>query len=298
MYEFPISGVETYWWLPGLVAFLIASLTSTGGVTGAFILLPFQVSILGYTTPGASPTNLLYNIIAIPSGVWRYHRDRRMVWPLAYLTTLGTLPGVVLGVALRLKYLPDPRAFKLFAGVVLLLLGAKLAHDVIGRKKTARNALGNERFEVGSIKLSFRKIGFSFNKQTYETSTMALGAFSFIVGVVGGAYGIGGGAILAPFMVAVLHLPVHAVAGAALVGTFITSVVGILTYIFLGPLISGSSTAAMPDWLLGISFGVGGALGVYVGARLQRYFPARLIKGVLVTALLIIAAKYIAAYFW
>ena len=106
MYEFPISGVETYWWLPGLVAFLIASLTSTGGVTGAFVLLPFQVSVLGYTSPGASPTNLLYNIIAIPSGVWRYHRDRRMVWPLAYLKTPGTIPGVVLGVALRLKFLP------------------------------------------------------------------------------------------------------------------------------------------------------------------------------------------------
>ena len=37
----------------------------------------------------------------------------------------------------------------------------------------------------------------------------------------------GGGAIMAPIFVAVFGLPVHAVAGAALMGTFVTSVVGV-----------------------------------------------------------------------
>ena len=69
MFEFPISGVETWWWLPALVAFLISSLTSTGGVSGAFLLLPFQVSFLGFTGPAVSSTNLVYNIVATPGGV-------------------------------------------------------------------------------------------------------------------------------------------------------------------------------------------------------------------------------------
>ena len=77
MIEFPISGVETYWWLPILVSFLISSLTSTGGLSGAFLLLPFQMSVLGFTSPAVSATNLLYNIVAIPSGVARFYKEKR-----------------------------------------------------------------------------------------------------------------------------------------------------------------------------------------------------------------------------
>ena len=56
MFTFPVSGVETYWWLPTLVAFLISFFTSMGGLSGAFLLLPFQVSILGFITPAGTPT--------------------------------------------------------------------------------------------------------------------------------------------------------------------------------------------------------------------------------------------------
>ena len=96
MVEFPISGVETYWWLPVLVAFGISAFTSTAGVSGAFLLLPFQVSVLGFAGPAVSPTNLLFNVVAIPSGVYRYQRERRMVWPLAWTIVLTTLPGIAI----------------------------------------------------------------------------------------------------------------------------------------------------------------------------------------------------------
>ncbi|UCC18130.1 MAG: TSUP family transporter, partial [Dehalococcoidales bacterium] len=51
-----------------------------------------------------------------------------------------------------------------------------------------------------------------------------------LVGIAGGIYGIGGGAIVAPFFVAIVGLPVYTVAGAALMGTFITSVAGVVFY--------------------------------------------------------------------
>jgi len=44
------------------------------------------------------------------------------------------------------------------------------------------------------------------------------------VGIVGGVYGIGGGSIIAPFFVSFCGLPVYTVAGAALMGTFVTSI--------------------------------------------------------------------------
>ena len=80
--HFPVSGVETPFWLPPLVALVISFFTSMGGVSGAFLLLPFQVSYLGYTAPSVSATNQVFNVVAIPSGVYRYIREGRMVWPL------------------------------------------------------------------------------------------------------------------------------------------------------------------------------------------------------------------------
>ncbi|MBI5253753.1 MAG: TSUP family transporter, partial [Euryarchaeota archaeon] len=78
---FPVSGVETPIFVPPLVAFVISFFTSMGGVSGAFLLLPFQMSVLNFTSPAVSATNFVYNIVAIPSGVYRYLREGRMAWP-------------------------------------------------------------------------------------------------------------------------------------------------------------------------------------------------------------------------
>ena len=54
-------------------------------------------------------------------------------------------------------------------------------------------------------------------------------------GIVGGTYGIGGGAIIAPFFVSWFRLPVHTISGATLMGTFLTSVAGVIFYMIIAP---------------------------------------------------------------
>jgi hypothetical protein len=76
---FEVSGVTVSPLIPFLVAFFVSMLVASAGVSGAFLLLPFQVSVLGFTSPAVSPTNLFSNIVAIPSGVYRYMREKRMV---------------------------------------------------------------------------------------------------------------------------------------------------------------------------------------------------------------------------
>ncbi|MFA7242576.1 MAG: TSUP family transporter [Sulfuricellaceae bacterium] len=89
---------------------------------------------------------------------------------------------------------------------------------------------------------------------------------------------MGGGAIIAPFCITIFRLPVHVVAGAALAGTFATSVIGVAAYTFL-PLPGGGS--AVPDWWLGSLFGLGGLGGMYLGAACQKHIPQRMLKGAL-----------------
>ena len=58
-----------------IAAFVVAATTVPAGVSGAVLLLPFQVSILGTPSPAVTPTNLLYNVVATPGALWRYWRQ-------------------------------------------------------------------------------------------------------------------------------------------------------------------------------------------------------------------------------
>ncbi len=81
----------------------------------------------------------------------------------------------------------------------------------------------------------------------------------------------------------------YAIAGAVLLGTFVSSLAGVTFY----SLIPINGAVAAPDWLLGILFGVGGLLGMYLGARLQKYVPARWIKLMIGGVIAVVALKYI-----
>ena len=87
--------------------------------------------------------------------------------------------------------------------------------------------------------------------------------------MVGGVYGIGGGSLLSPILVGT-GLTVAVVAPAAIASTFVVSVVGALTYVVLGTVVTGPIA---PDWPIGLACGLGGLLGGYVGARLQPRMP-------------------------
>jgi len=308
--HFATSGVDVYPWVPPLVAFAISFFTSMGGVSGAFLILPFQVSVLHFDTPAVSPTNHLFNVVAIPSGVYRYVREGRMVWPLVWAVIIGTLPGVLIGAIIRVEFLPDPAAFKLFVGLVLLYIGGRLFRDMLQKKKQA-GTKAEEEFQklvrefraraaeagqkelpkVTVKKFSFKRIVYEFYGQTFDVNGLAIIFLCFVVGMIGGIYGIGGGAIVAPFFVSFLGLPVYTIAGATLMGTFVTSVVGVVFYQAIEPLYPNEAVA--PDWILGLLFGAGGFAGMYCGARLQKFMPAKVIKWILVLAILFTAIKYV-----
>lgn len=289
---FTISQVETWVWLPPLVAFVVSFFTSMGGISGAFILLPFQMSVLGYTAPSVSATNQLYNIIAIPSGVYRYIKEKRMVWPLTWCVVIGTLPGVLVGAWIRIEYLTDPTTFKFFAGLVLAYIGVRLGKDLLF-KQTKKKPMGQSAntFIVSHSKFSLKQVEFSFDGSVYIFSTPGVFCLCAIVGIIGGVYGIGGGAIIAPFLITFFRMPVYIIAGATLMGTFITSVAGVIFYQFLAQFYPNISVS--PDYALGLLFGLGGFAGMYLGAKCQKYVPAHLIKLVLCLSILFIAAKYI-----
>ncbi len=296
------ESTELWYWLSPLVAFLVAALSSMGGVSGAFLLLPFQMSILGITSPSVSATNQLFNVVAIPSGVVRYIREGRMVLPLTGLVVAGTLPGVLLGTLIRVRYLPDPSRFKLFAAMVLLTIGGRMAWGALRPKGAQRRA--EERFHTSAerpgrtgtpstrvVSFGLSHLEYAFQGSRYRVSSIGVLVLCLVVGIVGGIYGIGGGAIIAPVFITVFGLPVYTIAGATLMGTFAASVAGVVFYQAVAPFYP--HLAVTPDWTLGLLLGAGGAVGMYTGARLQKRVAAKIIKWILAAVILFVSVRYL-----
>ncbi len=267
-FTFPVSGVVAPLWLPPLLAGGIAFFTSMVGISGAFLLVPLQMSLLGFSAPSASSTALLYNLLAIPGAVLRYRREGRLWWHLAWVITLGGIPGTWLGAWLRMHYLADRSTFQLFVAVARSYLGLRLFLDLLGKPTVGDGAVLFPDFSI----------------------PLMAGA-SFLVGVVGAIYGTGGGAFMVPICVTLFRLPIHAVAGATLTATLLTSLSALSAYLGLP---TPTGVAAQPEWLLGILFGLGGFVGAALGARCQHYVPQRLLKAVLAAVLLGLAVRYFA----
>jgi uncharacterized protein len=238
-------------------AFVVAMVATPAGISGAVLLLPFQVSVLGTPSPAVTPTNLLYNVVATPGALYRYWRQGQTSGRLA-------LPGVVAGSVIRVEVLPGPRVFGIAVAAVLVPLGLWLA---LTRPPPTEESVRTERLIPSPV----------------------LVAMAAVVGCVGGIYGIGGGSILAPVLIG-SGRPAAQVAPAALASTFVTSLAGVVTFTILSLHQQGS---VAPNWPTGIALGVGGLTGAYVGARIQSRMPELLIRrlvGVLVVA---IGARYL-----
>jgi uncharacterized protein len=119
----------------------------------------------------------------------------------------------------------------------------------------------------------------------------ALIALAAIVGCVGGIYGIGGGSILAPILIATGRRPAE-VPPAALASTFVTSVAGVITFAILATYHHGP---VAPDWPTGIALGIGGLAGGYTGARVQAHLPEALIRRLVGILVIAIGIRYLAA---
>jgi uncharacterized membrane protein YfcA len=174
----------------------------------------------------------------------------------------------------------------------------KKFQDMVRRYKENKAANDQEdKIAVARIThFNLRRLGYTFYGESFDVSFWGIFSLSFIVGIVGGIYGIGGGSIIAPFFVTFFGLPVYTVAGAALMGTFVTSIAGVIFYQTIAPYYPHVSVA--PDWLLGELFGVGGMAGMYLGARLQKYVSAKAIKWMLAIIIMFTAGKYISEFFF
>jgi uncharacterized membrane protein YfcA len=169
---------------------------------------------------------------------------------------------VIVGSIVRVELVPGARAFHVVIALVLVPLGlwSMLARPAATVAVPARRELG----------------------------TAAIVAMALVVGGVGGVYGIGGGAIMAPILIG-SGRPAAEVAPATLAATLVTSVAGVGAFLLLS---LGQHASVAPAWGVGIALGAGGLAGGYLGARLQPRLPERAIRRLLGLLVLAIGIRY------
>jgi uncharacterized protein len=249
-----------------VAAYVIAVVATPAGISGAVLLLPFQVSVLGTPSPSVTPTNLLYNVVSTPGALYRYWRQGQAAGRLALLLIGGTLPGVIAGSVIRVKLLPGPRVFDLVVAGVLIPAGVWLLLSRPARTDAA-------------------------SRPATQIPAALLVVLAAVVGCVGGIYGIGGGAILAPILIGSGRKPSE-VAPAALASTFVTSAGGVIAFTILS---LHQHLSVAPDWPTGIALGVGGLAGGYTGARIQSRMPDVLIRRLVGVLVIAIGAYYLSS---
>jgi uncharacterized membrane protein YfcA len=187
--------------------------------------------------PGRHPTNLLYNVVSTPGALYRYRRQGQTGDRLALLLITGTLPGVIAGAVIRVELVPGPPRLRPDGR-----RAAAAAGRVAGRRPPRRDR--------------------DPARPARHIPASVLVLLACLVGCVGGIYGIGGGAILAPILIGSGRKPSE-VAPAALASTFVTSAGGVITFTILS---LHQHVSVAPDWPTGLALGLGGLAGGYTGA--------------------------------
>jgi uncharacterized membrane protein YfcA len=248
--------------LAGLLAgFVLATVTTPAGVSGAVFLLPVQLSLLGVPSPQVTPTNLMYNVISGPGALLRFRGRGQLDRVLLGQLLAGSVPGVALGAVIRVHVAADTDVFRLVAAAVL--------------------------GPVGLLILRGRPQGPTAGARQLRPRVVT--GLAFAVGVAGGIYGIGGGSIVGPILVG-SGMAVVRVAPVALASTWVTSLVGVAVYCVIATSTTGP---VAPDWSLGLATGLGGLAGGWLGASLQPRIPELALRRLLGVLAVAVAVFYV-----
>jgi uncharacterized membrane protein YfcA len=253
----------------GLIVGAIGTLV---GVGGGFLIVPV-IALLEPSWEARAMTAYSLAVVSANacSGTAAYLRQRRVDLRSAGAFIAAALPGVVLGVfgAERLsRGWFDPLFGLLLAGMATLLAIAPN-----WRSSGRGGPVERELVDSGGVRYAW----------SFDMRVGLVG--SAIVGIVSALFGIGGGPIQVPFLVAALNYPEHIATATSHAVLAATSLVATLIHAVRGDF--------SRDLRLTVATSLGALTGAPLGARLSRFVPGRVLLRILAAMLAFIAARLI-----
>ncbi len=252
--------------LTGVFAGLLAGLL---GVGGGLVVVPvlsllftpyFPAPLVMHVAVGTSFAIMIFTAL---SSAYAYHRRRLIFWPLFLRFVPGLLAGTVAG-------------------------------SVIARELSSQHL----RFAF-AIFIIFVAINMFFSKEVKSRRQLpnlfVLSFFAFLVGILSGFFGIGGGTMMVPFFV-YCDIEMHKATGTSAACGFPLAVIGTLSMTITGWTTAIANHAPIGTigyiyWPAAIIIAISSLLCAPLGTRLAVWLPSRILKCIFAVVLTLTAVN-------
>ncbi|MBB6177553.1 hypothetical protein HNQ82_002388 [Anoxybacillus tengchongensis] len=247
-----------------VIGFLAGTIGSLVGLGGGVIIVPTLLFLsAAHVLPAISPqvavgTSLVVIIFNGLSSTLTYMKHKMVDYKSGLFFFIGSGPGAMLGAWVNQHV--HIQHFSLYFGLFLiavsflLMLQSRLSPSSRRTFPVVRTYVTNEGEEV-----------------TYGYHPLIATFIAFVVGFVGGFFGIGGGSLMVPAMILLFLFPPHVAVATSMFIVFLSSIVSSLTHVLIGNVAWTFALSLIP--------------GVWIGAKCGAWFNRRL-KGKTVVTLL------------
>jgi uncharacterized protein len=279
----PIAGVSIDVFVLLALGTVVGVISGVFGVGGGFFLTPFLIFIgIPHTVAVASSANQLVG--ASVSGTLAHWRRGNLDLHMAAILLVGGLAGSAFGVWLFgvLRSIGQiDLAISLSYAAMLSLLGVLMLIESVRAMLRVRSGVRRRKLHQHNwlhglpFKVRFRR------SKLYISALLPL-ALGFIVGVLSGVMGLGGGFVMVPAMIYLLGMPTVVVPGTSLFQIiFVAAAVTVLQAIENGTV----------DVLLALVLLVGAVIGAQFGSRVSARLRGEHLRALLAVIVLAVAAK-------
>jgi uncharacterized protein len=241
---------------------------------------------LQFDNPHVTPTMLVLTLFNPIGALLGFRRGGQWNIDFAAAVCGGGLVGGLIGPFFRATVLADSRAFHATLGAALVLFGLQLCYGAIrdyrrfGRRSGWHFLVSSEggeqtntqnKLTIATTLRSFSRIRIRFGSEVRELSNFHLFIAGLGVGIFSSALGVGGGFLLVPIFAIAWRLPIYIMVAATIPYTLVLSLAGIVTFVFVLPLMG--TPAIDPEWSWGFFSAAGGVFGSWCASKNQVYVP-------------------------
>ncbi|HEX3052845.1 MAG TPA: sulfite exporter TauE/SafE family protein [Aggregatilineaceae bacterium] len=237
------------------------------GIGGGVVIVPALTVLLGFELKEAVGTSLAVLILPVSGfAVMAYYRAKKLQLRMAALVALGLIFGAVLGAQVALE-LPGATLQRIY-GVFLIYVGWRFAEP---RQVLGKNADKKPDQPEEKLALDAQMGG-------------ALLLVGVTAGIASGLFGIGGGLVIVPALVAFFHFDQKRAVGTSLGALLAPVSLGAVKLYYDAGKMEIATAAAIAVGLIG---------GAFLGARIALGLPSSTIKRLYGVFLLLISLRFL-----
>ncbi len=247
-----------------IVSIIAGILGSMLGLGGGLIIAPalIMINIEPYRVSGTS----LFTVFSTSlSSTISYSKQGKIEYRLAYRLALFVLPGSVIGA--YISSIINLQEFKLYFAIILAGVSVYMLVKPYYRNKGRR---------VDKDTVYIDSHGTHYHHYTIV----------FFSGLIASLFGIGGGVLLIPTMLILMRMDMHRAVPNVQFVILVSSIIGLITHAILGH----------PDYFMALILVIGTFIGAQIGSRLMSRVKDIILRRLVTSALLFIAAKFIYDY--